>query len=101
MIILEVEFEKVKGKRCYLKCVITNLSNYDLIISYRDHVYLGLQDWLIEGNPLPTLEQEETEELENLPTPQVHHIGGERDKLPEKVNDAEFKAIVELKCIVE
>ena len=95
MIILEVEFEKVKGKRCYLKCVITNLSNYDLIISYRDHVYLGLQDWLIEGNPLPTLEQGETEELENLPTPQVHHIGGERDKLPEKVDDAEFKAIVE------
>ena len=95
MITLEIEFDKVKGKRCYLKCVITDLSNYDLIISYRDHVYLGLQDWLIEGKPLPTLEQGETEELENLLTPQVHHIGGEREKLPEKVTDVEFKAIVE------
>ena len=60
MITLEIEFDKVKGKRCYLKCVITDLSKYDLIISYRDHVYLGLQDWLIEGKPLPTLEQGET-----------------------------------------
>ena len=50
---------------------------------------------MIEGKPLPTLEQGETEELENLLTPQVHHIGGEREKLPEKVTGVEFKAIVE------
>ena len=94
-ITLEIEFDKVKGQRCFIKCIITDLVNYDLIISYRDYACLDLQKWLIESQPLAVLDQGEAEELENISTPQLHHIGGEREKLPEKATDADFRKIVD------
>ena len=73
LLLIEIEFDKVKGTRCQLKCVVTDLLNYDIIISYRDYAFLNLQHWLIDGKHTQ-LELGDSEELDAINTQQRSFI---------------------------
>lgn len=94
-ILVDVEFNKVKDHRCHLKCIVTDLIDYDMLISFQDFTYLNMQRWLIEGIPTECLDDGYAPENERVNSPQLYRpLEGKESLRTDEITLDEFERMV-------